>query len=107
MSNVSVKLDELTHQRLKTLASRQGVTPHALMVQAIGGELDRIEAEASFVERAVQAQARAEAGGAVHDGPAYAAYLRERVRAAVKGKKPTIKPPKPTTLAALKPKVRE
>jgi predicted transcriptional regulator len=106
MSNLSVKLDAATHLRLKALASRQGVTPHALMVQAIGGELDRIEAEVGFVERAAQALARAEAGGPVHDGPAYAAYLRERVRAAVKGGKPGVKPPKPTTLVALKKKTR-
>lgn len=102
MSNVSVKLDDATHQRLKTLAASEGVTPHALMVQAIGGELERIEERQSFVERARQAQARAEAGGPVYDGPAYAAYLRERVRGALSGDKPAIKKPKPTTLAALK-----
>ncbi|OSZ74133.1 CopG family ribbon-helix-helix protein [Hydrogenophaga sp. IBVHS1] len=106
MSNVSVKLDDSTHSRLKAIASRKGVTPHALMVQAIGGELDRIEAEVSFVERAAQALARAESGGPVFDGPAYASHLRERVRAAVAGSKPTTRPPKATTLAALKKKPR-
>jgi predicted transcriptional regulator len=102
MSNLSVKLDETTHQRLKTLAAREGVTPHALMVQAIGGELERIEARQSFVARAQHAQANAEAGGPVYDGPAYAAHLRERVRASLNGEKPAIKKPKSTTLAALK-----
>lgn len=106
MSNLSVKLDTETHLRLKALASRRGVTPHALMVQAIGGELDRIEAEVGFVERAVKAQAHAEAGGPVYDGPAYAAYLRERLRSSLAGDKPAIKAPKPTTLVALKIKVR-
>lgn len=101
MSNVSVKLDDATHQRLKALAAHEGVTPHALMVQAIGGELDRIEEQQSFVERARQSLARAEAGAPVYDGPAYAAYLRERVRASLSGKKPTVNKPKPTTLAAL------
>lgn len=99
MSNVSVKLDEATHQRLKTIAAREGMAPHALMVQAIGGELDRIEAQQSFVERARQSLARTEAGAPVYDGPAYAAYLRERVRASLSGEKPAVKKPKPTPLA--------
>lgn len=106
MSNLSVKLDPETHLRLKDLASRQGVTPHALMVQAIGGELDRIEAEVGFVERALKAQAHAEAGGRVYDGPAYASHLRERVQAALKGSKRPVKEPKPTTLTGLKKQAR-
>lgn len=102
MSNVSVKLDDATHQRLKILAAREGLTPHALMVQAIGGELERIEEQQGFIERARQAQARAEAGGPVYDGPAYATYLRERVRAQLSGEKSTVRKPRPTTLAAFK-----
>jgi predicted transcriptional regulator len=102
MSNLSVKLDDTTRQRLKAVAAREGLTPHALMVQAIGGELERIEERQSFVERAQQAQARTEAGGPVYDGPAYAAHLRERVRASLRGEKPAIKKPRSTTLAALK-----
>jgi predicted transcriptional regulator len=100
MSNLSVKLDETTHQRLKALATREGLTPHALMVRAIGGELERIEARQSFVARAQQAQANAEAGGPVYDGPAYSAHLRERVRATLIGEKPAIQKPRPTTLAS-------
>lgn len=96
MSNLSVKLDEATHQRLKTLATREGIAPHALMVKAIGGELDRIEARQGFVERARQAQAHAEAGGPVYDGPAYAAYLRERVGAALSAN-PCATPKPPST----------
>lgn len=102
MSNVSVKLDDATHQRLKAVAAREGIAPHALMVQAIGDELDRIEERQSFVERARKALANAEAGGPVYDGPAYAVYLRESVRAALSGEKATVKKPRPTTLAALK-----
>lgn len=98
MSNLSVKLDETTHQRLKALAAREGLSPHALMVQAIGGEIERIEARQGFVARAQQALANAEAGGPVYDGPAFAAHLRERVRAALSGEKPAIKMPKPSTL---------
>jgi predicted transcriptional regulator len=101
MSNLSVKLDEATHQRLKMLAAREGIAPHALMVQAIGGELDRIEERQGFVERARLAQARAEAGGPVYDGPAYANHLRDRVRSALDGAKPIVRKPKPTALSKL------
>jgi predicted transcriptional regulator len=101
MSNLSVKLDEATHARLKTLAAREGTTPHALMVQAIGSQLDDIEARHSFVERALQAQAHAEVGGAVYDGPAYADHLRARVRAGISGQTASIKKPRATTLAAV------
>ena len=100
MSNLSVKLDDVTHLRLKSLAAREGIAPHALMVQAIGGELDRIEERQGFVERAQLAMANAEAGGPVYDGPAYAAHLRKRIQAALEGGKPIIKKPKPTNLAA-------
>ncbi|MFA7608142.1 MAG: hypothetical protein WCY08_16350 [Rhodocyclaceae bacterium] len=101
MSNLSVKLDEATHQRLKSLAAHEGITPHALMVQAIGGELDRIEERQSFVERAAQALARAEAGAPVFDGPTYADHLRAHVRAVLGGHQPTASKPKPTTLATM------
>ena len=43
MPNLSVKLDDSTRDRLQEVAAREGVTPHALMVRAIGHELDRAE----------------------------------------------------------------
>lgn len=89
MSIHSVKLDEVTHLHITTLAAREGIAPHALMAQAVGGEPARIEERQSFVERARQAQARAEAGGPVHEGPAHAAHSRECVHAALNGSKPT------------------
>lgn len=101
MSNLSVKLDDATRERLKTLAAREGITPHALMVQAIGGELERIDARQGFVERATQALARAEAGAPVFDGTAYADHLRARVQATLAGRQPAAKKPKPLTLATL------
>lgn len=101
MSNLSVKLDEATHARLKALAASEGITPHALMVQAIGSQLDDIEARHSFVERALRAQAHAQAGGAVYDGPAYADHLRARVRTGISGQPASIQKPRATTLAAV------
>lgn len=80
MPNLSVKLDEAMRQRLHEIAAQEGVTPHALMLRAIGHELDRAEAEGAFVSRALQARQRVEASGMAIDGPAFGAYLRARVR---------------------------
>ena len=80
MPNLSVKLDEATRQRLLEAAARQGITPHALMVKAIAAELAQAEAESAFVAQALAARAQVVASGQVVDGPAFADYLRRRVR---------------------------
>jgi len=80
MPNLSVKLDEATRQRLLQVATDQGITPHAFMVKAIGAELAQAEAEAAFVARALAARAQVIATGQAIDGPAFADYLRCRVR---------------------------
>jgi len=80
MANLSVKLDEATRQRLQQVAEQQGLTPHAFMVKAIASELERAEAQEAFVSRALAARERVVAGGQVVDGPAFADYLRRRVR---------------------------
>lgn len=80
MPNLSVKLDEATRQRLLEVAAGQGITPHAFMIKAIGAELEQAEAEAAFVARALTARAQVVATGQVIDGPAFADYLRGRVR---------------------------
>jgi predicted transcriptional regulator len=80
MANLSVKLDEATRLRLQVAAERQGISPHALMVRAIASELERAEAQEAFVTRALAARERVLAGGQVVDGPAFADYLRRRVR---------------------------
>lgn len=80
MPNLSVKLDETMRQRLQDVAAHEGTTPHALMVRAIGHELDRAEAEGAFLRRALQARQRVEVTGMAIDGPAFARYLRARTR---------------------------
>ncbi len=55
----------------------------------------------AFIERSLLSLARAQAGGPVYDGPAYARYLRDRVLSAVKGSEPSVPKPEPTTLAAV------
>lgn len=80
MPNLSVKLDEATRQRLQEVAASQGITPHAFMIKAIGAELEQAEAEAAFMARALTVRAQVVATGQVIDGPAFADYLRCRVR---------------------------
>lgn len=53
-----------------------------------------------FIERALLALADAQAGGPVYDGPAYARYLRDRVRCAMTGSKLSVPKPEPAALAA-------
>ena len=91
MANLSVKLDETTRQRLQQAAAIQGQTPHALMVSAIGNELDRIESENRFVQRALKARHAVIEGCAVLDGDAFANYLKARVRGQA-AKRPDAKP---------------
>jgi predicted transcriptional regulator len=80
MPNMSVKLDEAARHRLLEVAAGQGITPHAFMIKAIGTELAQAEAEAAFVARALAARTQVIATGQVIDGPAFADYLRCRVR---------------------------
>jgi predicted transcriptional regulator len=80
MPNLSVKLDEATRDRLQRIAAREGVTPHALMVRAIGHELDRTESQEGFMARALASLRKVEIDGKVFDGAAYADYVRTRAR---------------------------
>lgn len=80
MPNLSVKLDEATRQRLLEVAAGQGITPHAFMIKAIAAGLEQAEAQAAFVARALTARAQVVATAQVIDGPAFADYLRCRVR---------------------------
>lgn len=80
MPNLSVKLDEATRQRLLEVSAGQGITPHAFMIKAIAAELEQAEAEAAFVAQALTARAQVIATGQAIDGPAFADYLRCRVR---------------------------
>lgn len=80
MPNLSVKLDDTTRRRLHDAATNQAITPHAFMVSAIHSELERVEAESAFIARALQARDTLIASGQAFDGPAFADYLRARVR---------------------------
>ena len=91
MPTVSIKLADETKRRLDTLAASQGIKPHALMVRAIEATLSQAEQQQSFVAAAVHARQNTVQTGVVIDGPAFADYLKARVRGE-KVKRPAPKP---------------
>ncbi len=80
MPTVSVKLAEKTKLKLGRLAASQGVTAHAIMVDAIESALSRAEDHSAFVADALRSRKKAVASGEVIDGAAFADYLKAKAR---------------------------
>lgn len=80
MPTVSVKLAEKTKLRLNRLASRKGVTSHALMVDAIESALSSAEHHGAFVAEALRSRKQTVASGQVIDGAAFSDYLKAKAR---------------------------
>ena len=80
MPTVSVKLAEETKLRLNLLASSQGVTPHAIMVNAIESTLSNAENHSAFVAAALRSRQQVVESGRVVDGAAFGEYLKARAR---------------------------
>lgn len=87
MPTVSVKLAEETRLKLGRLAASQGVTAHAIMVEAIESALSRAEDHSAFVADALRSRKKAVASGEVIEGAAFADYLKAKVRG-IKGSRP-------------------
>lgn len=81
MPTVSVKLAEDTKLRLNRLAAHQGVTPHAVMVNAIESALSHAEQQQAFVAQALRSRKQTLSSGQVIDGAAFGDYLKAKVRA--------------------------
>ena len=80
MPTLSVKLPEETKIRLNQLAANQGVTSHALMVNAIESALSTAEKHSAFVADALRARKQTIASRQVLDGAAFADYLKAKAR---------------------------
>ena len=80
MPTVSVKLAEETKLRLNRLATSQGVTAHAIMVNAIESTLSNAENHSAFVADALRSRKQVVESGRVIDGAAFAEYLKARAR---------------------------
>lgn len=80
MPLVSVKLPEITKQRVASMAAAHGSTSHAVMVQAIESAVERFEPYDAFVDDALRAREASYESGRVYDGAEFAAYLRAKTR---------------------------
>ncbi len=80
MPTLSVKLPEETKVRLNQLAVDQGVTSHALMVNAIESALSTAEKHSAFVADALRSRQQTIASGQVLDGAAFSDYLKAKAR---------------------------
>jgi predicted transcriptional regulator len=80
MATISVKLADATKARIDRLAKSKGMSPHAVMVEAIEAELERQEQHGSFVEAALRSLEEMKASGRAYDGKEYLAYARARLR---------------------------
>ncbi len=80
MPTVSVKLAPTTKEQLDRVAASLGTSPHALMVRAIQNTLDAQEVQQVFVARALASRQAVDQGALVQEGPAFANYLRAKVR---------------------------
>jgi len=84
MSTTSLKLPEELKQRAVAAAQRQGVSPHAFMVQAIEQAAASAERRANFVAEAQAARKQMLRTGKGYDADDVHAYLKARIA----GKKP-------------------
>lgn len=80
MSTTSLKLPEDVKQLAVAVAKRQGVTPHAFMVDAIRAAVAAAEKRAAFVSGAVASRAETLKSGKGYSADEVHAYVRARAR---------------------------
>lgn len=79
MATTSLKLSDELKQRTVALAQKQGVSPHAFMVDAIEHAATAAERRAGFVEDAQAARDQMLKTGKGFDADAVHAYLKARI----------------------------
>ncbi len=79
MSTMPLKLPDELKQRAVAAAQRQGMTPHAFMIQAIEHAAMAAENRASFVVEAEAARMTLLKNGKGYDADEVHAYIRNRV----------------------------
>ncbi|MBU6467258.1 MAG: hypothetical protein KGQ30_11135 [Burkholderiales bacterium] len=79
MATTSLKLSDELKQRAAALAQRQGVSPHAFMVEAIEHAAAAAERRAGFLEEAQAAREHMLKTGEGLDAGEVHAYLKNRV----------------------------
>lgn len=79
MTTTSLKLSDALKQRAAEAAQRQGISPHAFMVQAIEQAATLAEQRASFVAEALGAREEMRATGEGYDATEVHDWLKARV----------------------------
>ena len=79
MATTSLKLTDELKQRTAALAQKQGVSPHAFMVEAIEHAASAAEQRQGFVEDAQAARAQMLKSGLGFDAQDVHTYLKARV----------------------------
>jgi predicted transcriptional regulator len=79
MATTSLKLTDELKQRTAALAQKQGVSPHAFMVDAIEHAAAAAEQRLGFVEDAQAARAQMLKSGLGFDAQEVHAYLKARI----------------------------
>jgi predicted transcriptional regulator len=90
MSTTSLKLSDELKQRAIAAAEKQGVSPHAFMVQAIEQAAASAERRAAFVAEAQASRQQMLRTGKGYDADEVHAYLKTRI-AGKKSAKPKAK----------------
>jgi len=91
MTTTSLKLPDALKQRAAEAAQRQGISPHAFMVQAIEQAAAQAEQRAAFVAEALAAREQVLASGEGYEASDVHAWLQARV-ADRQAEKPQAKP---------------
>lgn len=84
MPATTLKLPNELKARITALASAQGKSPHAFMLEALERETRREELKQSFVEDALAAEREMLETGLYYDGDEVLSYLEQKLQ----GKKP-------------------
>lgn len=79
MSTTSLKLSDALKQRAAEAAQRQGISPHAFMVQAIEQAATQAEQRAGFVADALAAREHMLTSGEGYEAADVHAWLKARV----------------------------
>lgn len=82
MSTTSLKLPEALKQRAISAAHKQGLSPHAFMIQAIEQAATAAEQRASFVADALSARDALHATGEGYAAEEVHSYLKARIAGA-------------------------
>ena len=80
MATTSLKLSDELKQRTIVLAQKQGVSPHAFMVDAIEHAATAAERRAGFVDQALAARAEMRKSDAGFDSGEVHTYLKARIK---------------------------